>query len=78
MKLEKHYPPKQFVPRTITIESEVDLIGLRAILDAARRGQTIDDVMREHWGRKAECGPPQPHDVRALARSLHDFVLGDE
>lgn len=77
MKLEKQFPPKQFVPITITLETEYDVICLRAVVDAARKGMTMEDVMRRHWSRKPESGPPQPFEAEDFARELHDFILGD-
>jgi hypothetical protein len=78
MKIYRQQPTQPFIPFTITIESLDELICLRAIIDAARRGERIETTMRTHWNRSEQSGSPQPGDAEIFAMHLRDALPLDE
>lgn len=66
-----------FKPFSIEIETMQELICMRAIIECARNGESVEEVMRERWARRPDCGPPQPRDVEDFAATLQSKLLCD-
>lgn len=79
MKIERRTsPPPPFNPFAIVIESREELISIRAVFDAAMRGQTIERVMRDYWGRLERDGAPQPESAQDFCGRLAARLSEDD